>query len=386
MQNISRLSIVFLVSAFILSSCNKESDKPLSFQIEKVDSVNIDFIGKMVFHDYDAKKKKYLLNSESPSVALIEVDENGQITYQFDLEDNGRNPIPGIASAGYVDDALYLDSYMFTFYKQKNSAEFVLDKLIPYEHTTLYMPVKLPVVKKTNEAVFYIKPLKESFREDQTTFYDRLYDQPLLEKHDLSTGKTHSYLKLPEESVFKSGLNHGIYVPTIKNVGNDWLLATWIDDKLFLYKEDGDSITFAKSIDLQIDGFVSFEGAALENGRQFYESNRDIVHGNVNGIFDLSDYIVVTYQKGMRSEDVLNYRAQYPGEVSDFEIQKQNRHYAAILDKSYNVLASNVQLPYGISFPIAVNEKDEILVKKNEEHFDQEEDVVTIYKLKITQE
>ena len=113
--------------------------------------------------------------------------------------------------------------------------------------------------------MYYTKPLiDEDFVDGMgEQFYKNYYNKPLLEMHNAKTGDTKQYLEIPAQSIFKDGMNHGIYVPVIKNKGNEWLVSTWFVPFVFLYKENAEGIFFEKAIDLQIPRMNNYQAVEM---------------------------------------------------------------------------------------------------------------------------
>jgi hypothetical protein len=64
-------------------------------------------------------------------------------------------------------------------------------------------------------------------------------------------------------------------------------------------------------------------------------------------------------------------------------IRRKNPNYAAIFDKDFNQLASNVPFPTSSNFPMVVNNKGELVVSKVAGLAEAEDDGIILYKLKL---
>lgn len=52
-----------------------------------------------------------------------------------------------------------------------------------------------------------------------------------------------------------------------------------------------------------------------------------------------------------------------------------------VLDKNYDVISSDVLIPYGVYYPNMVNNSNEIVALKNPEMFGVEEEFLTLYQI-----
>lgn len=353
------------------------------FQIVLADSINIDFLGNLKLKDYDPNLDKYLLSNEGMD-PLLEVDYNGNIIYVYSISSEGPNAIPNPGTAGYVDGNLFIYDMEKGLFKSNYDDTFSNEFKIPYQHTYLIFPPHLPLIKKTSEDLYYFKPLTDKDFTDGMgeKFYANLYEKPLMERLNIRTGELKSYLPIPDNSLFKDGENHGIYIPIIKNKGHEWLVSTWFDPSIYLYEEIGDSISFVKAVDLKIQGMVNYTSIPMSNSEKFYDINSNIKAGNINDILFLNDYTIVIYRKGLTESDQQKIKSNYP-ENSNVELERKDPFYAVILDKNYNVLQSDVMFPSGVYYPNIINKNNEIVALKNADLFDVEGSVITLYKLEL---
>lgn len=66
-----------------------------------------------------------------------------------------------------------------------------------------------------------------------------------------------------------------------------------------------------------------------------------------------------------------------------FERMKKNPHYAAVFDKDFNQLAVDLPFPKSSHYPMVVNNQGELVVSKNGNLSETEDDGVVLYKLKL---
>ncbi|EPR69144.1 hypothetical protein [Cyclobacterium qasimii] len=381
-------SAVFFIILGLVLSCNgpKENTAQRKFSITVRDSINIDNLDPLQLKGYDPQSDNYLLSNAGIGVRQVfRVNEKGAIVSSYTIPEEGPNGLSNPGSVGFLDGAIVIYDMEKGFVKLNPDSSISPEAKISYPHSYLFFPPHLPLVKQSEEAFYYIKPLvDEDFVDGMgEQFYKNYYSKSLLEMHNAKTGETKQYLEIPAQSIFKDGMNHGIYVPVIKNKGNDWLVSTWFDPSVFLYKENAEGILFEKAIDLQIPGMNNYQGVEMKNSEQFFEINEGKRPGNINDILFMDDYTVVVYKKGLSEEEQKDIKANFPNQAK-MEMEKKDAFYAVILDKDFNVLDSNVKFPKGVYYPNVASKNNEIIALKNPDLFDVEEYFVTLYKMELT--
>ena len=380
-------SAVFFIILGLVLSCNapKENTAQRKFSITVKDSINIDNLDPLHLKGYDSESDHYLLSNAGIGIRQIFlINEKGAIVSRLTIPEEGPNALSNPGSTGFLKSGIIIYDMEKGFVKLNPDGSISPEAKIPYPHSYLFFPPHLPLVKQSGEAFYYLQPLvDEDFVDGMgEQFYKNYYNKSLLEKHNANTGETNQYLEIPEQSIFKDGKNHGIYVPVIKNKGSDWLVSTWFDPFVFLYKENEEGIIFEKAIDLQISGMNNYQPVDMKNSEQFFDANADARPGNINDILFLDNHTVIVYRKGLTEEEQKDIKANFPNQTK-MELEKKDAFYAVILDKDYKVLDSNVKFPNGVYYPNVVNKNNEIIVLKNPDLFDVEENYVTLYRMEL---
>jgi len=378
--------IYLLFCSLVYSSCTSSDSEVVkeNYEIVLTDSIYIDFLGNLKLKDYDAHLDKYLLSNDG-MIPILEVNSDGVILNTFQVKDDGPNAVPSPGSIGYFDRELFIYDMSKGFLKINGNEVVVSQMQIPYQHNFLFFPPHLPLIKHSADNIYYITPLTdEDFIDGMgEKFYTNYYHKPLIEKVNIKTGKITPHFEIPEQSIFKDGKNHGIYIPIIKNMGNDWLVSTWFDPVIYLYKEEGDNITLVKTIDLQIEGMIQYEGIDMKDSDKFFEINSNVRPGNINDILFMDDHIIVIYRKGIDLNQQKIIKEKYP-QNTHIELERNDPFRAVVLDRNYNVLHSDVLFPSGVYYPNVVNSENEIVALKNSELYDEEGDGITLYKMRLS--
>tara|TARA_R110001592_G_scaffold238127_1_gene497498 strand:- start:60625 stop:61815 length:1191 start_codon:yes stop_codon:yes gene_type:complete len=349
------------------------------------DSINIENLDPLHLKGYDPESDQYLLSNAGIGIRQIfRVNDNGAIVSNFTIPEEGPNALSNPGSVGLLNGAIIIYDMEKGFVQLNSNSSISPEAKIPYSHSYLFFPPHLPLVKQSGGAFYYLQPLvDEDFIDGMgEQFYKNYYNKSLLEKHNANTGETNQYLEIPERSIFKDGKNHGIYIPVIKNKGSDWLVSTWFDPFVFLYKESAEGIIFEKAIDLQISGMNNYQPVEMNNSEQFFDINEGKRPGNINDILFMDDYTVIVYRKGLTEAEQADIKGQFPSETK-IEMERKDAFYAVILNKDYKVLDSNVKFPEGVYYPNVVSNKNEIIALKNPDLFDIEENYVTLYRMEL---
>ena len=376
--------LVLVTTIAFLSSCSSETDttsKNISIVI--TDSINVDYLGDLNLKGYNPQSDQYLLTNMGMT-PILEVDAEGRITRKHTISQDGPDAIPQPGSLGYVNGDLTIYDMQAGYFTLNTDNRLSKKLVVPYPHSYLVFPPHLPLIELTKESATYVKPLEDREFIDGMgeKFFKNYYSKALIERLDLTTGSVSSHMEIPPESMFRDGMNYGIYIPVIKKKDNHWLLSTWFDPFIYVYEEQNGVLQLIKTIDLELNDLVTYEPVAMENSGSFFDKNADIRPGNINDILWLDDNIVVVYRKGLNKNSVNEIQQNYPAEAN-VEIEKQDPFYAVVLDKAFNLIAKDVEFPYGIHYPNVVNTANEIVSLKHPALFDVEENYITLYKMQL---
>lgn len=386
LHSVNRFCMFSLVGFFFVCCKSDEEKSVPKISIEVTDSINVDYLGILQLEGYDPGSDKYLLSNDG-LMPILEVSSKGEILRNHNISHEGPNAIPNPGALGYLHGDLLIYDMQAGYFKLNDDNSVSNELKIPYEHSYLVFPPHLPLIMRTEDEAVYLKPLTNTDFVDGMgeKFFKNYYSKNLLEKLNLKTGTLTSHIKIPDQSVFKDGRNHGLYIPIIKKKGNEWLVSTWFDPAIYIYEERGDEFILKKSVDLQINDLVKYETVDMEKSDMFFEINSGTRPGHINDILLLDGYTVIVYRKGLdkqaQNEIHNNYR-----ENPNLEIEKKDPFFAVVLDKEYNIVSKDVALPFGVYYPNVVNNNNEIVSLKNPNLFDVEENYITLYKMKLNVE
>ena len=374
--------IALSAATFLLFSCgeNKESNSdPKSYSLEITDSVQVDHLGEMMLLDYDPKADKYLLSTDA-YYEYLEVDENGKILNHHKFSEDGLAPVSQAMGLGYFNGDVTVFNPPKGYYRFQDSTK-VGEISVPYPFQIYMMYPKLGVFESGNK-IYYPKPWPETLavNMEEGEFYQTLYRLPIIESQDKTTGDTLGVLSLPETSSLLGDQVHGFPIPVYTLDENKLLLSMWFEPRFYVYTKEGDRFVYEKSVEVNIPDWVPYTPVALDQAERFFTENGKKRIGNLTNILVAGDYYIAVYNRGLSEAQMTEI-----GKPDDagITIRKKNPNYAAIFDKDFNQLATNVPFPTTGNYPMVVNSDGQLVVSKVAAMSDVEDEGIILYKLKL---
>ena len=365
-----------------LFSCgeNKESDSaPKIFSLEITDSIQVDFLGDMMLMDYDPKADKYLLSTEV-YYEYLEVDKQGKILNHHKFSEEGVAPVSQAMGLGYFNGDVTVFNPPKGYYRFQDSSK-VGEITIPYPYQVFMQYPKLGVFESGNK-IYYPKPWPETLavNMEEGEFYQAMYRLPIIESQDKTTGDTLGVLSLPETSSLLGDQVHGFPVPVYTLDENKLLLSMWFEPRFYVYTKEGERFVHEKTVEVNIPDWIPYTPVPLDQAERFFAENGKKSIGNLSNVLVTEEYYIAVYNKGLSEAQITELGDPKDGGLSK---RRMNPHYAAIFDKDFNQLASNIPFPIASNYNIVVNKADEIVVSKVAGLSETEDDGIILYKLKL---
>ncbi len=374
--------LALCAATFLLFCCgeNKENDSaPKSFSLEITDSVQVDHLGEMMLLDYDPKADKYLLSTDA-YYEYLEVDKLGKILNHHKFSEDGVAPVSQAMGLGYFNGDVTVFNPPKGYYRFQDSTK-VGEVTIPYPFQIYTMYPKLGVFESGNK-IYYPKPWPETLavNMEEGEFYQTLYRLPIIESQDKTTGDTLGVLSLPETSSLLGDQIHGFPIPVYTLDENKLLLSMWFEPRFYVYAKEGDRFVHEKTVEINIPDWIPYTPVALDQAERFFTENGKKRIGNLTNILVAGDYYIAVYNRGLSEAQMTEI-----GKPDDagITIRKKNPNYAAIFDKDFNQLATNVPFPINANYPMVVNNDGELVVSKVAAMSDVEDEGIILYKLKL---
>ncbi len=369
----------------ILFSCGEKSENSSaakSFSLEIIDSVAIDYLGEMMLMDYDSKADKYLLATNS-YYEYLEVDTRGKILNHHKFSEEGIDPVGQALGLGYFNGDVTVFNPPKGYYRFQDSTK-VGEITIPYSYQVIMMYPKLGVFESGNK-IYYPKPWPETLAVNMVEgeFYQAMYRLPIIESQDKVTGDTLSALSLPETSDLLGDQIHGFPIPVYTMDEDKLLLSMWFENRFYVYNKVGDQFVYEKTVNVNIPDWIPYTPVPIDKPEQFFLENQKKAPGNLTNILVSGDYYIAVYNKGLSEAAVTELGPPTDGGLAK---RRKNPNYAAIFDKDFNQLATNVPFPIASNYPNVVNKDGEFVVSKVAGLSETEDDGIILYKLKLTQQ
>ncbi|PZX53952.1 hypothetical protein LV84_03060 [Algoriphagus ratkowskyi] len=370
--------IIILASVFSCTSENSADNSAKSFNLEIQDSIQVDYLGNLNVFDFDPESGLYLgLDSDVNDVVLF--DEDGKSQPQFSVQTAKSNVITWVVGKGFLDGKATLMDVRNGLFQFDTDGE--VNRIeIPREH--YYFNELSFSAYKLGTNYSYIRPERdEAENKDQSAFYKRIYESPLLEVLDSKTGDVSNTMEFPPGSIYEDGNYYGWMFPTIAKRDGKWYLHMRAERKYHVYEEKEDEVIYVKTVDLEIPDALDVVGVPIETPWLLNRQLAPNLFGRIESLYPLSDYTILIYTKGEKNETLNQYDTEKAEELRNF-IDGIPR-FAAVFDRNDSLLQKDIELPKGLVFNGVYNSEDEIIALKNQNFFGAE-DKTSIYKLKIS--
>lgn len=375
-----KLNLVLPALIFAVFSCGEKTENtsdPKTFSLEITDSVVIDYLGEMMLMDYDPKADKYLLATDEPW-EYLEVNDQGEILNHNKFNRDGIDVVDYPASLGYFKGDVTVFNRLEGYYRFQDSTK-VGEIIIPYPYQVVMMNRKIGLFEVGNK-IYYPQPIPESIPMGGVEFFPGLYRLPIIESQDKTTGDTLGEVRLPETSAVLDGQVHGFFIPVYTLNKDKLLLSLGIEPRLYVYNKEGDQFVYEKTVEISIPDWIGYTPVPRDKPGQFFEGIRKIRPANLSNIFVVGDYYLATYHSGISEEEMAQLD---PSSKYGLGALKKDPYYAAIFDKDFNQLATNVPFPMTSNSPMVINKDGELIVSKVAGLSETEDDGIILYKLEL---
>ncbi|WP_057940381.1 hypothetical protein [Algoriphagus resistens] len=374
-------TLVLFCSFFSCAEKNQSESTPITFSLKITDSVEIDHLGEMKLLDYEPKTEKFLLATEEPR-EYLEVDWQGNILNHNEFNRDGIDVVVRAVSLGYFNGDVTVFDVQKGYFRFQDSTK-IGEITLPYDYDVFLLNPKLGLFE-SGDKIYYPKPVPTSLMANhaEENMFQLMYNLPIIESQDKTTGDTLSALRLPETSEVFDNQIHGFLMPVYTMDKDKLLLSIGIEPKFYVYHKEGDQFVYSKTVEVAIPDWVAYTPVPADKPKKFFEEIRKIRPGNLGNVFTVGDYYLISYHSGISEEELAQLD---PSTSYGVDILKRDPYYAAIFDKDFNQLATNVPFPSSSNSPMVVNNEGELVVSKVAGLSETEEDGIVLYKLKLTE-
>lgn len=346
-----RLSLYPFLSLLLLFSCDSGenrvnysgstiSGKKVSF--EKLDSIQIDFLGVVNVQDIDPKSRSVLFTDRFPySVQIFLADFEGNIFESF-------------SKFGDMPDAYglrmapmrFLDGRKFLVYSSNGFMTYDFEghllsrvKLVDFEIVGRYGGSRGNDMERLgNRFLRMDQQLVPNGDYSDISLYEKIY---LLNWLYPETGKVEPIIQFPGSSIFRSGKHffRSAWDPSVV-LADDMIYVVFGMEPVIYAFEDNEPYTLISSIPLDLPEYRYFEGT-----NTFSEDKNSLLlrlsTGFIENIKKVDGYFLVAYFPGYENKDIeMRLSNKTPEETGVFNarMKEKYQYHIAILDTLVNLI------------------------------------------------
>lgn len=372
---------LFLIHLYSCQTGGGKSKENLNFSIEIKDSITVDFLGNYELQDFDAVTERYLLRDSRNYVKYLEVNESGEILTQAELSPEGKYAVGDILGMGYFEGDVTVFSSIGAFMMFKGTEKVgEIPMIKPY---TPWMNFAKLGLFEYDGHIYYPNPLSENVMSKDGNpgdFFRAIYRMPVLQRLNPDTRDTLGVMALPNESVWLDGKIHGMVFPMYTVSDSHVIYSPTFGKELYVYQKESGQLNYSKTLLIEDPQFVMDEPFATDDTGEYFVRNQKHRPGQVGDILVWGDYYLVIYKRGVSE---LKMPTKIEGKEQEYflQIEQMNPFYAAVYSQELNLLASGIPFPTNIQTPRIVNSKNEIVVAKDPNLSETEDDGIVLYVL-----
>ncbi|MCH7412838.1 hypothetical protein MM213_05020 [Belliella sp. R4-6] len=304
-------TLLYLFYFFIIFSCNQKSDEEKSDQnsdlknitLEKLDSIQIEYLGNPIVHDIDPKSKTVLfMEFEEFSNDIMLADFDGNVFNSFskfgDMPDGYGSLLAPIQILG-KDEILAFGLKGFSNYDFQGNLhnQVGLDEIYFPNFRRIAMG---HTMNKLGNKYLYLEGGTRDIDYDKINLHSDIFLFNLL---DPSTGSKEPIIQFPKTSIYKSGkyFFRNAWSPVFSVVENQVFIA--FGGEPVIYNYSGESpFELISSLPIDIPNYRYFEGSNNEN-LEYDFIGLFLSSARIENIKKVGDYFLVAYFQGYDDVD-----------------------------------------------------------------------------------
>lgn len=372
------LSSAFLVTTFFIWACNSSEEKKnsdsLTWELEIVDSIQVDYLGTVEGAEFKNGKGIIFNFGENK---LIEFDETGRIIYErsYPFDGPGKVFYP-MQLKSTSDGELFGASFVGWLY------EFNSD-------LTFNREIKLPFITEAKDGGGLLRSL-DQWKEhlilyypgrDGANPYDPFFfrDHFLLEKVDPETGSAEPIIRIPSTSRYASDKYFERPFLSFGILGDTLYLTLGNEPMIHLY-DLADSASFLKTI--------SFNPSRFENNGEHseayqYISRYKMLDGNIRQFFPTNQGIVVIFEEGIKEDIFIQNDLKDP---KNFPLYPTLQNQILKIVQVDGSLSNEIIIPRSINRILGIESLDKpFYALRDDDFIGEEQEFLTFYKLRLVQ-
>ena len=353
-------TITFFLFVLAISSCNKSNEKSTKINatsnagfvtLEKIDSVQVEFLGIPTVHDLNPKTRDLIFMEQTESGEAIFVAEfDGKVKESFtksgDFPDSYGKLLTSLKLTSDSTFLTYGSTGLLTF-NLTGELKSKLKSSQPSVPSSQVVGMGFGLNQFEDMFLFSIRDIDRNIYQD----LDKYGEVKNLKLIDAKTGKEESILELPNESLFLNGnyFFYNAWYPTITIKDDLLYVAFGIEPVIYIYsiKED---FRLINKIDLNLPDYRYFKGF-----KEFPKDLRVIglreTSGRIKNIKIYKDYILVSYFPGYDyadTEERFVNKSNYEAVAFKKKMDKKYQDRLAVFNRSGDLINHFVPGDYGI--------------------------------------
>lgn len=352
-MNKTLLYLLFLTFTF---SCSQKRDEGKSNQngdlknitLEKLDSVQIEYLGNPRVHDIDPKSGIVLFMEHGDTFEDIYVaDFEGNIQYSYpkfgDLPDTYGILFAPLKIIGENEFLAYgLNGIMTYTFSGELLSRTKINDITPFNFARVLMGYGMGI---TNEGLIYINQGSRKMDYDDINLYSEISTMILIDK---STGDKKPIIKIPESSLYRNGnfFQRDGWAPVFEYTDDHLLVVFGGEPKIYVY-DNHYPFTLINEIDLNIPDYYYFKGESQ------YTSDLLkwwFISGRIETLTLFDGYYIIGYFPGYNNQDQIeSFENRFGEEAREFGDRMRMKYQSrvAIFDSLGNLV--NDFLPTDLS-------------------------------------
>ncbi|MFD2033221.1 hypothetical protein ACFSKL_00380 [Belliella marina] len=306
-----RKTLLYLLFLSFIFSCNQKSDESESdqsgdlknFTLEKLDSIQIEYLGNPIVHDIDPKSRMVLfMEFEEFSNDIMLTDFDGNIFNSFSKSGDVPDGFGGLLSPLMIDT----DSSFLAFgYKGFNRYSFQgeLFSNVPLED------FKIPLFQRIAMGIELPK-INENFlvadKGSREIDYDNIQDHLGIKHFNLfnpKTGGSEALIQFPESSIYKSGKYFYRFAwRPVYTIEHEKIYVVFGGEPTIYIYDGKKPFKLISSIPIDLHNYQYFKGSDDKNlGHDFI--GLFLSSGRIENIKKFGDNFLVSYFQGYEDVD-----------------------------------------------------------------------------------
>ena len=305
--------ILFFVILIVLFSCDKkeniQSEKSvtdLQVTFEKLDSIQINFLGSPTVHDLDPLSQRVVFmenNGSGRDEEIFVADFDGNILSSFIKDGDTRDTYGHIMAPLVIDGKNSFMAYSFNGFMRYDFDGNLISrvKIVDFFNPGGSIIGMGYGMEKLEDKYFYANRGSRNADYGDLDFFDKYHTMFLL---DPTTGTRVSIIPFPENSLFKKGnfFFSDAWEPVFHIADNKLHIVFGLEPVIYIYENQA-PFNLISSIPIELPDYHYFKGSDKYNDEdvRFFAHKR--TSGKISNIKYVGNYFILSYFPGFETAD-----------------------------------------------------------------------------------